>query len=61
MRYKVRVSWLGNNRPMDYLECGDELEIKGKTFTVTAVYQWDGRKVVETDDGVFFADELVRV
>lgn len=61
MRYKVRVSWLGNHRPMDYLVSGDQLEIKGKTFTVKAVYQWEGRRVVETDHGVFFADELVRI
>jgi len=60
--YKARESWMRNFPPMDYLEEGDILIIRGKRFEIKDSFKWDGRRVYATNGGyVFYADELERI
>jgi hypothetical protein len=59
--YKARHTWVGKKAPMDYLERGDQVEIRGKVYTVRDAFQWDGKLVYDTDYGLLYADELQRV
>jgi hypothetical protein len=59
--YKARHTWIGKNPPMDYLERGDQVEIRGKVYTVKDKFHWDGKLVYDTDYGLLYAEELQRV
>lgn len=59
--YQARVTWKGIKQPMDYLERGDRLEIRGQTYTVRERFTWDGKLVYDTDNGLLYAEELLRI
>lgn len=59
--YQARESWMKDHPPMNYLEKGDRVRIRGTEYRVELVYMWKDRLVVETDRGIFYADELKRI
>ncbi|EGK12991.1 nicotinate-nucleotide adenylyltransferase [Desmospora sp. 8437] len=59
--YQARISWMKDHPPMNYLRQGDQLQVRGQTYTVQLVYKWKDRLVYETDRGILYADELVRI
>ena len=60
--YKAKLTWMKNLKPMNYLQEGDVIIIRGKEYTVKESFEWDGRLVYTTADGdVFYADELQRL
>lgn len=59
--YQARISWLENHSGMPYLRQGDQLQVRGQTYTIQLVYKWKNRLVYETDRGILYADELVRI
>lgn len=59
--YQAQISWMKDHPPMDYLQKGDWLQIRGTEYRVELLYRWNDRLVVETDRGIFYADELKRI
>ena len=52
--HKARERRMRNFAPMDYLEEGDILIIRGKRFGIKDSFKWDGRRVYATNGGQVF-------
>lgn len=48
--YQAQISWMKDHPPMDYLQKGDWLQIRGTEYRVELLYRWNDRLVVETED-----------